>query len=154
MVGRHNLSKSWDAQGLTYNWEAKKTSLVFVKCFVNGSQKLIWFGVDFCWFFSWFYCCFCVMFFLVSFLPISEKIQVRLYFLLEWFETHFCLIFACFLLVFFTHFCLIFACFCLYFFINFCLFFACFFSKTNSSSNTIQTCRLWVPGSFQEIDWK
>jgi len=23
------------------NWEAKKTSLVFVKCFVNGSQKLI-----------------------------------------------------------------------------------------------------------------
>ena len=45
--------------------------------------------------------------------------QVRLCFLLEWFKTHFCLIFACFLLVFFTHF-------CLFFFTHFCLFFHSF----------------------------
>ena len=57
------------------------------------------------------------MYFLVFFLPIPEKIQVRLYFLLEWFETHFCLIFACFFHSFL---------------LDFCLFFAFFFSKTNS----------------------
>ena len=110
-----------------FNWEAKKTSLVSVKCFVNGSQKLIWFGVGFCWFFSWFYCCFCVMFFLVFFYQYQRKFKCAFIFCLSdsrlifaWFLLVFCLffslIFAWFLLVFACIFLLIFACFLLVFF--------------------------------------